>query len=165
MKTLKKRRRFSLADLLILILVLLFLSLVFLIFYRRMAAEGEKKETVYYHVLLSSIDATLFPSSEVINVGATVRNENGTAILGSVTKVILEPHLEVRTDGRRVQILENPSKYDLLVHVSCEAVEKEGQGIRVNDIRIAAGEHYCMRFDGFVFDGAHVIFVKREADG
>lgn len=164
MKKINRKQCFSFADLLIMIGILLLLLSVILFFYRRTAEDRGSRQTVSYRVLLSSIDATLFPPSDVISIGATVRNENGTATLGQVTKVAWEPHLEVHTDGGKVRILEVPSQYDLIVEIVCESIERNGQGIRINDIRIAAGERYCLRFDGFIFDGAQVIFVEREAD-
>jgi hypothetical protein len=55
---------------------------------------------------------------------------------------------------------EVPNRYDLFVTVEAEGSFRTGDGFRVQDIRIAAGESGSFRVGGYFASGAVVVFAE-----
>ena len=123
---------------------------------------------ITYTVLASGVDSSLAPSGDwkdLIPVGSRVVSQNGTARLGSVTAVSSQPHLRATVRNGEVVFVPMPGMVDLLITVRAEATVKTGDGLRVSDIRIAAGEVGEFRLAGFLASGAKVISVERNDGG
>ena len=119
---------------------------------------------ITYTVLASGVDTSLASSGdwkELIPIGSRVLSQNGTARLGSVTEVSSQPHLRATVRNGEVVFAPMPDTVDLLITVRAEATVKIGDGLRVSDIRIAAGEIGDFRLAGFLASGAKVISVER----
>lgn len=120
-------------------------------------ADGE----VFYTVLISNVDETLF-GAEAITVGVPVRSANGTVTLGSVTSWRREGHREATVKDGIVTSVTHPDRFDYYVTVSGEGVAKTGEGIRVGDIRIAAGMPVSLRVGGFFAERGEIVWVGWE---
>lgn len=94
--------------------------------------------------------------------GATVASANGTAVLGEIAGVEKRPlRTAVVRDGR-VVFVEVPDRVQLVVTVRAAAVAREGDGLRVGDIRIAADGVGDFRVGGYLAEGARILSVQRE---
>ena len=131
--------------------------------------RGEEKEGVlYYTVLISGMDETLFGEAmrEDRLLGKTVRSENGTATLGEVTRVERADHTKALAEKNVVKFVTVSNRADYYITVRCVAEDKGAEGIRAQDIRIAAGEIFHLRVGEILTKGALVIDVEwEEYDG
>ena len=64
-------------------------------------------------------------------------------------------------DGR-VVFTEVPDRVQLVVTVKANAVVRDGDGLRVGDIRIAADGMGDFRIGGYLAEGARVLSVQKE---
>lgn len=148
-----------------LILLLAFTAIVLTGGYIRQRRRAVLPSTaITYTVLTSGVDASLASSGdwkELIPIGSRVLSQNGTARLGNVTAVSSQPHLCATVRSGEVVFVPMPDRVDLLVTVRADATVKTGDGLRVSDIRIAAGEVGDFRLAGFLASGAKVISVER----
>ena len=95
-------------------------------------------------------------------IGATVTTANGTATLGKVLAVEARPTLVESISKGKITWIESESSDDLFLTVAAKAKIKDGDGIRVSDIRIAAGEKGSFRIGKFYVGDASVISVVRK---
>lgn len=164
-RALEEKRRPVWVDWLILALILLvILTAAHYVMQRRRAVVPTV--SVSYTVLLSGVDVSFVSDgdwTELIPIGSAVTSQNGTAHLGNVTSVSQRTHLQATVRDGGVVFAEMPALADLTVTVRAEATEKEGDGLRVSDIRIAAGETGDFRLGSFLASGAKVISVERRA--
>jgi len=159
----KKTRRFVWIDwvLLLLFAAALLFGMRFLM--RRRDAANETAE-ILYTVCLYGYDAALSETGEwnsLIPNGAVVTNAMGTAEMGRVTEVTVRPHRTAAVRDGEVVMVEVPNRVDLLVSVRASAIENEGDGFRVKDIRIAAGGTGDFRIGDLFAEGAKIVSVQR----
>ncbi len=156
------RHGFSAADAfwILAVAVVLVLAFIFLL-----PAKGEKEDTcrVRYVLRVHGVDSALLAESseELIRAGATVRTENGTAVLGHVEAVTVSSQKQATVRDGVLIFTEVPDKLVIEVAVSGEGVAREGQGLRISDVRMAAGSVGTFRLGSYYATHASVIFVER----
>lgn len=99
----------------------------------------------------------------LIPLGASVSNANGTADMGRVASVSVRPHLTATVKDREVTVIERKGYVDLYITVQGKASYREGDGLRVSDIRIIAGERGDFLIGSFSAGNAVVVSVKEVA--
>lgn len=159
----KKRetRRLHAADWILIALVLGALVLVGIYAVRRRNGVGE---TVELRCLMrvSAVEDSLLELHEggLIRKGASVMNGNGTAVLGTVESVEIRAHeAPVLRDG--VPVWEAVAgRSDLEITVRMTGVRREGDGVRVKDIRMAAGGYGDLRFGGYYAEKVEILSVE-----
>ena len=131
---------------------------------RQRGRSGEER-TVYYTVRIYDVERTLASEERLdalIPRGCAVFSENGTARLGFAESAsILSKRVAGVRDGEVVFAI-SPDLVDIDVRVRCTCVWREGDGLRADDVRIAAGESGTFRFGGFYAARATVISVDTE---
>ena len=98
----------------------------------------------------------------LLPIGATVTTANGTATLGTVAAVEERPLRTPLVRDGRVTLVEMPDRVLLVVSVRADATAREGDGLRVGDIRIAANGVGDFRIGGYLAEGARVLSVQKE---
>lgn len=162
-----KKFSFSWVDLLIILAVLgiCFLGGRYLLSRYR---ASDDSISVTYTLTVSDIDAKFADVhggwEYLIPIGSAVRSANGTASLGSVASLSFDPHTVATVRDGKVVMLEMPDRFDLSITVRAQGELRSGDGIRVSDIRIAAGERGDFRI-GNLSCAANIVFVKREVEG
>ncbi len=155
----EETRRFVWVDWLILFALLLG-GVAVALRVRHSLRSAEATQPIVY-TLAFSADAELSWES-LVTVGATVTTANGTATLGEIAAV---EERTLRTplvrDGR-VVFVEIPDRMQLVVTVKANAVVREGDGLRVGDIRIAADGVGDFRIGSYLAEGARVLSVQKE---
>ena len=101
--------------------------------------------------------------SELIPIGSSVQNSAATATLGRVASLSVRPHVQFTEKDGESLFFQSPDRVDLYVTVRAQALEKAGDGYRVSDIRIAAGDSGDYHIGGF-FSSAQTVFVKKEQE-
>ena len=81
----------------------------------------------------NGVDTVLIP------IGTSVSNANGSADLGTVVAVESHPHRILTIKDKQVIMTERNGYFDLYITVHGKASRREGEGLRMGDIRIAAG--------------------------
>ena len=162
----KSSRRFTWVDWLI------FLSVILcagggIWYWRWGKAATLPKRSIVYTLSISVSESFLgdTPWESLIPVGATVTNANGTAPMGTVASVEERPSLQAAVRDGGVVFVTLPDRRELLVRVRADATEKLGDGLRVHDIRIAAGLHGDFRVGALWAANAAVIRVETESVG
>ncbi len=98
-------------------------------------------------------------------VGSSVRSRNGTAMLGRVTEIRAEPHRMLAVKDGALEEVAVDGRYDLFLTVEADGIREARDGIRVSDIRIAAGIHTELRVGARLALGAEIVSVEwRETD-
>lgn len=123
-------------------------------------SEGEAGRVVYT-VLLNELEASVDVPSHLSD-GEAVKNENGTLSLGEIVAVEAKAHQVPDAQGGRVVFVPSSEYVDYYVTVSSNAVRRKGDGIRIGDVRIAAGDGMHLRFGAFMHYGARIIHVRWE---
>jgi hypothetical protein len=96
--------------------------------------------------------------------GAQVTTANATAALGVVESVERRPHLEAGVRGGKLVFAECADRSDLYVTVRGDAASRIGDGIRISDVRIAAGGVGDFRIGSLYAPRAIIISVQRRND-
>ena len=117
---------------------------------------------VVYTVMLNAIERE---SAEMLDrtEGQMVKNGNGTQKMGTVTAVRHVSHQTPSVGNGRVEFVESDVYEDCYVSISSPARERGIDGIRVGDIRIAAGELMSLHLGAFAHVGAQIVSVEWEA--
>ena len=155
--------RFSAADWLLLVLAVAILTAGGLFLYQRRKAAMPHVE-ILYTVQVSGVDLRAFEAEKLMDLiprGSTVYSENGTAELGRVESREVIPLLEPHATNNGIRWIEVPNRATLTVTVSGTAVEREGDGLRIRDVRIAAGMRGGFRLGGFLGENARILSVER----
>ncbi len=133
---------------------------------RRGQADAPTVE-IFYTVCVSSVDVAQSENgdfADLIPKGAAVTNETGTVTLGRVTDVTVRPHRTAAARDGEIVMAESPNRVDLLVRVRAWATVRTGDGLRVGDIRIAAGRAGDFRIGALFAGGCEVIAVERRGN-
>ena len=95
-------------------------------------------------------------------IGSRVTTANAAATLGRVIDVDTRPTLVATVSKGKIIWIESDISDDVFLTVDAKAKIREGDGIRVSDIRIAAGEKGDYRIGTVYVSGATVISVARK---
>lgn len=157
----ENKKRLGVLDWFVLILILaLFAGALFWYFWGRGKGAGEGG-TVYYTVRVYDVDPVLLEAGHFL-VGDAVFSENGTLRLGVVegTKTVAQRTAAVQQG--EVVTPPSPRFVSVDVRVRSDCVVKEGEGVRCDGVRIAAGENGRFRIGRFFASRATVISVETE---
>lgn len=137
-------------------LILLLVSLI------PLRAEGAEEREVRYVLRVRDVDPAMLGDSPewIIPVGAPVKNENGTAALGEVESVTLSTQRRATVKDGVVVLAEEADRMILEITVRGTARVKRGDGVRISDVRIAAGSVGGFRLGGYYAARAWVILVE-----
>ena len=153
----ERRRGFVWIDWVILVALLLGGALVG---YRIRAsrAAATPSQPIVYTLLISTEERDF---EDLIPIGASVTSANGTARLGKVLAISTRPSRAATVRDGRVVFVALPDRVELLVTVRADAVVREGDGLRVGDIRIAVGSAGDFRLGGYLAEGAQILSVRK----
>ena len=134
------------------------------IWYWRSRTEASAENVTVEYTLsveLPTFEAESLTLDRLVVTGAAVSNQNGTAPMGWVTEVSLKeiPVVSITQEGE-VVFVPHPVARRIEVRVRAKGTEKAGDGIRVSDIRIAAGTHGDFRIGELMAKNAAVIEVQ-----
>ncbi|MBE6552861.1 MAG: DUF4330 family protein [Ruminococcaceae bacterium] len=149
-------------------ILLLFLAAVGIlgaVFWHMRRQSDSPNQPMEYLLCVEKVDSAFYglpqDASFPIKPGATVRNENATALMGRVVEVAFVPHRVPSIKNGDVVLTDLTGYYDLYITVEAEATAKAGDGMRVSDIRIAAGGRGDFRVGGFYAQNVTVVWVDR----
>ena len=155
----KKRPRFSWVDwLLVALLLLVFFGSGFY-FYTKLQAGKNQAVRVVYKVLVPNVEWDM--SEDVIAQGMRVTSENGTAILGEILAVESRPHREAIVQKNKLIMAEVPNRKDLYILIEGVGEALANEGLRIHDIRIAAGGFYNLRLGAYFAANCQIISVEK----
>ena len=133
---------------------------------RFLTTRNEGREgVVTYTVLLSDVEEARFLDDDgelPFAVGSVVKSQNGTAKLGEITEISRRVHRTATVKGGKLVWIDSEGRYDYGITVRSDASHAVGDGIRVGDIRIAAGMRMTLRLGRFLGASAQVISVDWE---
>ena len=159
----KKRMRLTAVDWLLILLTLLLVFFGARYLYRRYRTASPDT-VVTYRVCVRGVDTSVFHVDTLIPTGASVTSANGTAQLGKVLSTEVLTSKAPQVQKGELVLVEHPYLRDLLITVRASAIDRLGDGLRVNDIRVAAGEVWELRLGSYYATAAEVVEVKREAE-
>lgn len=146
--------------------ILIFLALVLIAgaggyaWYRLRAPEAEQEFICVLRIpAVERADWEAYGASMVME-GCKVRSENGTVVLGTVRSVELQPHMQAVVEQETVVWRELPALADIELEVRMMGALRPGSGVRVKDIRIAAGGRGSFRFGGYFAAGTEILSVE-----
>ena len=120
-----------------------------------------EKSQILYTVFLPGVRAQWLGDGEpALRIGLPVTSENGTAPLGTVIGITSAPGTVTHYLNGSVWEEERPGSLDLLVEVQGEGNVIPGEGIRICDIRIAAGGEHVLRVGSYYFPKAIILKVE-----
>ena len=120
-------------------------------------------ERITCTLLISGVERDAWEGEEMpIRAGDLMRCQNGTVVMGEIEAVTLFPHLYATVLEGTPSWEEHPHLVDVEVTVGMQVRETEGEGLRVGDLRIAAGSMGEYRF-GRYLSRAELVEVRREA--
>ena len=158
--------RWNLADTLLVLLVLAALVAVGVYLWQR---RGRSLPTVAVTYLLRVPDreVELLEGEEGILAhipqGAAVYSQNGTARLGTVERVWVEPSMRPSVRDGLPTVTEDPFHRHLCVTVRGNGLQRAGDGLRIRDIRIAAGMRGDFCLGGYFAENAEILAVWEDA--
>ncbi len=100
----------------------------------------------------------------LIPIGTPVSNANATAEMGKVISLEIRPHRIMSVREGRVVGVDDPGLCDLYVTIRAYASEKEGDGLRVQDIRVAAGMSGDYHIGAYSATNALTVLVRCEVE-
>ena len=160
--TRETRKRLNWFDyFLIAALLLLLLGAVGVGFLFGARSEGDTGQLTYT-VVLSGVEFN--DPTPLFAIGDSVKNENGTFVLGKIVGIEKDAHRVPGVRGGRVVFVDASDRTDCYVTVASDAIRRSGDGIRVGDVRMAAGERMNLRFGSFLHYGAQIVHVLWEED-
>ena len=141
--------------------VILFMGVGYL-FERRQSASPD---VLVEYVICLSEQKQLYADENggwdaLISSGRSVSNANGTADMGRVVSVSVRPHLTATVKDQKISAIETEGYVDLYITVHGMAIRREGDGLRISDIRIAAGEAGDFLIGPFFAGNAIVVSAK-----
>ena len=157
----KKGRRFSTVDAVIVALMIAVLVGAVTVFDRNRENRGNDIE-IEYRLLWSDVQIYegLASPWESWRAGDAVYNQNGTAVLGAVESVEILAHREPIVRDGRIVLEAVPDRADIVVSVKALAIFRTGDGLRVRDIRIAAGGVGDFQIHSYRLAGAEILSVR-----
>ena len=160
-----RKRRLTGADWMILLLVLCIAFGVGYLMLEGRASAGIT-ETIVYTLCIPAPDPAVAEASggwdRLIPIDSAVTSSNGAIALGRVTALRIEPHTVVAVQNQTIVFPVAEGRVDLYVQISADAIFREGDGLRVGDVRIAAADTGDFRLGGYLARGARVVSVESE---
>ena len=163
--TLKKQRKdrhaLNLLDWLLLFLALGGLLVAgWYVWHRRSAAEN--RMDILCVIRIPAMERSFLQGygEDLIPGGSILRSENGTETLGYVQSVIIRDHMTTVLRNGEVVWENDPSLADVEVMVRMRATAEAGKGLRVGDLRIAAGGTGNFRFGNYFMAGTEILTVE-----
>lgn len=161
-----KRRGLSFVDWVLLFAVF---SILFAIgayvFYQK--TKAQPTQSIRYTICVSgapTVVAEVNGSWEhLIPMGASVTTQNGTAELGRVVSLSFRPSVVAGVADGELIWIEAVDTVDLLIDVEGEGVARYGDGLRIQDVRIAAGDTGSFRIGGYYAPRASIVFAESES--
>jgi hypothetical protein len=163
MRKREKRNRLLWVDWVIIVLIAgLLISVVCV--WRSQRSVVVQTQPITYTLCLSGIESDLLgdPLETLMPVGCQVKNVNGTAEMGNVISTWSRPSVVPIVKDRELSFLERSDRIDLFVCVRADATELEGDGFRVQDIRISAGKSGDFRIGSYFAAAAIICAVEWE---
>lgn len=143
------------------ILIVFFCLIAGGVFLYRSYVGKQDNVSILYRLCMSDLSGE---ESEILKkhltVGSSVRSENGTAPLGTVTAVEILEHREAVLLEETVQTVTIPNRFDVYLTVEANASYRMGNGYRASDIRIAAGGTGSFRIGDYYAESAKIYSVK-----
>ena len=145
--------------------ILIFIALILLVgggfvLYRYQTASPDVAVT--YILCLEQVRGNEEAVERLVSTGSLVASENGTIPMGEVVSVMAKPSKAPCLRNGEVMIVPLSERFDVYVTVRAVGKEKEGDGIRVGDIRMAAGDYGNYRLGHFYAEKAKIVFVNGE---
>ena len=156
----RKSGDFRVWDWLVIILaMLLFFVAAGYYFYTKYLPDAQEKITCTL-LIRGEERAAWEGEGEKIFVGDSLRCQNGTVEMGRIEAVEKKPHLYAAIGEEGASWEEHPYLIDVEVLVSMYVRSKDGDGLRVGDLRVAAGSTGEFRF-GRYLARAEIVEVRR----
>ena len=158
----EERRRLSAADALWMLWIVALAALA-LVGVLSVSRGGAQTCEIVYVLRIRDVDPTLVAegTERLIPVGAEVYNENGTACLGHVEAVTVREDKRVTVTDGVLGFAPKENGVVLEIAVRGEGREREGEGLRIFDVRIAAGGVGGFRLGNYYAARAAVTYVAR----
>lgn len=121
--------------------------------------SGGERGTVVYTLLLAGMESSVSDPPPLL-AGESVKNENGTLSLGRIVSARAEPHRIPTVANGGVVFAETSDRVDYYVTVSASAARGAVSGIRVGDVRIAAGQVMHLRLGHLFCRDAQTVAVE-----
>ena len=155
----KKKGRFNLVDLLLVIVALAVIFVVVFVidpFSLNLFGGEEREITLEYTIRISNVDIAFV---DKIAVGDEVVDSAVNTSLGYVSAVendipYSEPYYDNATDT--VSMKEYPGRYDIMITVTAKAIFEDGVGYTVEGRRVAVGSQLYLMFPEYVGTGSCV---------
>lgn len=155
----KKKRKFNLVDLLIVIIAA---TIIFLLVYSfspwtYMNNLWNANETTFqYAVEIRGVDANFINLIEKGDVAVNSITKNSLGTVSDIEKIEKSSVLDYAKDENGVYhgvLTEYPDKYDITLYITATAKYEQGVGYTVNGCRVAVGEELYFRFPNFSCSG------------
>ena len=158
-----KKNSFSWADGLLILLIglIILIGVRYLLQRQRQAVPNA---TITY-LLRVTVEEELLSEGELFShlvPEAPVLSQNGTARLGKITDRWTSPVLQPTVREAEATLVEDPFRRYLYVKVTGRGIHREGEGLRIRDIRIAAGAKGDFRLGGYLAENAEILAVWEE---
>ena len=128
-------------------------------------ASEPTTEPIAYTLCISALDPRLLENAgeweTLIPKNAPVTSSNGAIALGKVVSLRVEGHPSITVQKGKLIFSSDERLVDLYVRVSADATSREGDGLRVGDVRIAAADTGDFRVGAYLAHGARVVSVER----
>ena len=156
-----ERGSFSALDALWILLGVTVLVLLLLVLLPALGARTETGE-VRYVLRVRDVDPVLVgeDAEVLIPLGSGVYSENGAAALGRVERVECVPQLRAKVTEGTLVFEEETDAVILEITVLGEGTFAVGDGVRISDVRIAAGSLGAFRIGSFYAARAAVTSVE-----
>ncbi len=152
-------KRITLLDWIVLTVLLLGILSASVLIYHRYSRPDDEVEIVYL-LQARGLDRACMRNGEFALVGDPVFSENGASYLGEVTQVTVAPHIKAGVTDGQVVFFESEELFDLTLQIRVRATVQAQNGVRVSDIRIAAGMSGAYRVGDLYLPQAQVCFVE-----
>ncbi len=139
-------------------------------FFKGRRVTAEATVPISYTLCLESVPRSLGEANGswdwLLPAGAIVSNANATAQMGRVSDVLVREHRVPTVQESKTVMLSVPDRVDVYVTVKGFATAPVGEGLRMGDIRVAAGERGDFYIGSYYAGGALTVFVERgDEDG
>ena len=161
--TKKKKARFNIIDLLLILIVIAMIATMIYLFvpgniFENLSAEREQE--IQYTVEILGVDQDFINN---IKENDNVIDVVSKASIGTVMAVSYDTNyseLKYNEESGEGIMVSYPDKYNLIVTISAEALYNAGEGYSVDGCRIAVGEKLSLRFPDYSCE-AYCIDVPR----
>ncbi|MBQ8433063.1 MAG: hypothetical protein IJX28_09295 [Clostridia bacterium] len=123
--------------------------------------KEEESAVFHYTVLIPGVKKEWINTrSDLLLPGTPICSENGTALLGQILSAHQSSHTVTHFLKGEVWEEEDPALVDLSLLVEGRGRLSAGEGVRICDIRIAAGGSYSLRIGPLYAPNAKIVSVE-----